>query len=281
MRSQFLSLLIGYILPLVTFLTKRPVQRRPGLPLSRGRALIREACLQMLRSPTWKALASAVQCVTQAAQTKARYGTRTRKPFIPLALASEPSYLYPWNHLTPLLTQDRPGSAVAAQWPEPPAHSGLWKEADGRFFFFFVARWPMDFAGRKWAEGGKSRDVIVRTRTTKPLLLLLWQGREDGAAGPAGRPGEGSNQLLHSPPPRTHPPPHDCDTARVRLSLFSQGSCCDHRVCECASFAPRPATQRSSLGGPSTRDNVWMPANAKWFLKWAGLASHAARTLYF
>lgn len=96
---------------------------------------------------------------------------------------------------------------------------------------------------------------------------------------PPGRPvGRGRGVISCCiPPPHTHPPPHDCDTARVRLSLFSQGSCCDHRVCECASFAPRPATQRSSLGGPSPRDNVWMPANAKWFLKWAGLASHAVR----
>lgn len=79
------------------------------------------------------------------------------------SLACEPSYLYPWNHLTPLLTQDRAGSAGAAQWQEPPAHSGLWKEADGGFFFFL--------GGQKWAVGGQSHDVIVRTLTTKPLLL--------------------------------------------------------------------------------------------------------------
>lgn len=122
-----------------------------------------------------------------------------------LALACEPSYLYPWNHLTPLLTQDRPGSAVAAQWLEPPAHSGLWKEADG-WFFFFCCLAADRLRRTKVGWGGKSRDVIVRTWTTKPLLLLLWQGREDGAARPAGRPGEGSNQLLHSPPSLTHLP---------------------------------------------------------------------------
>lgn len=42
--------------------------------------------------------------------TKARCGTCIRQPFIPAAPAWAVSYLYLWNHLTPLLTQDGPRS---------------------------------------------------------------------------------------------------------------------------------------------------------------------------
>lgn len=155
MRSQFLSLLIGYILPLVTFLTKRPVQRRPGLPLSRGRALIQEVCLQMLRSPMWKALASAVQCVTQAAQTKARYGTRTRKPFIPWhSPVSRHIYIRGtiWHRCWRKIDQGLPW--LLSGWSHQ--HTVGYGKRQMVDFFFFVAWRPIDFAGQKWAEGEKA-----------------------------------------------------------------------------------------------------------------------------
>lgn len=80
-------------------------------------------------------------------------------------------------------------------------------------------------------ERGRCSDIKKAPIKHEKTLVCLWLGRKDGVW----KQGGGRKSAVAFP--------CDCDTARVRLSIFSQGSSVTTGPPVCASFTPCPATQ--------------------------------------
>lgn len=187
-----------------------------------------------------KMLVSAVQYVIQAPQLKLGVVHIYTNPLYPSTCLWGVPYLYPWRHLTPLLTQDGWRSVISNCWrllAELRLEGGDRKREKQQADYCF------------WAQlCGVRVSIWFLSAGKKQKNLCLGVCDQIGKTGSDSSKGGGGQSAVAFP--------RDCDTARVCLSIFSQGSSVTTRplrVRHLHPVLPHRSSSRRPAASPQSR----------------------------